>query len=65
VRGAAQARLPQEALGLALMIFSLIRGLTEANIPDFLCYPSSLLMLMIGWMSQRNQASSSKRDSHG
>jgi O-antigen ligase len=65
VRGAAQARLPQEALGLALMIFSLIRGLTEANIPDFLCYPSSLMMLMIGWMSQRNQTSSSNGDSYG
>ena len=65
VRRAGKARLPQEALGLALLIFFLIRGLTEANVPDFLNYPSSLMMLMIGWLTQNNQISSSNGDSHG
>jgi O-antigen ligase len=62
---AAQARLPQEALGLALLVYFLIRGLTEASVADFCVYPSSLMILMLGWMSQSNKDLSSKRDSYG
>lgn len=64
LRRAAKARLPQEALGLALLIFSVVRGLTEATVPDFLVYPSSLMILMIGWLSQTNQISSNNGDTH-
>ena len=64
LRCAAQARLPQEALGLALLIYFLIRGLTEASVQDFSVYPSPLMMLMIGWMSQTKQNSSINGDSY-
>lgn len=65
LRRAGKARLPQEALGLALLIYSLVRGLTEATVPDLLVYPTPLMMLMIGWLTQRNQISSSNGDSYG
>lgn len=57
LRRAFKAGLPQAALGLALLIYSLIRGLTEANTPDPIVYPTALMMLMIGWLSQVNQLS--------
>jgi O-antigen ligase len=55
---AGKAHLPQEALGLALLTYSLVRGATEASIPEPIVYPTSLMMLMIGWLSQVNQLSS-------
>lgn len=57
LRQAAKVGLPQEALGLALLTYSLIRGATEANIPDLIAYPTPLMMLMIGWLTQRKQFS--------
>ena len=57
LRRAFKAGLPQAALGLALLIYSLIRGLTEASIPDPIVYPTALMMLTIGWLSQVNQLS--------
>jgi len=65
LRGAAKARLPQEALGLALLVYSVVRGLTEATVPDLIVYPTPLIMLMIGWLTQKKQTSSSNGDSYG
>ncbi|MFB8791748.1 MAG: O-antigen ligase family protein [Potamolinea sp.] len=62
---AAKARLPQEALALSLLIYFIIRGATEATVPDFLVYPSSLMMLMIGWMAQSQTVSSNNKDNYG
>lgn len=65
LRRAAKARLPQEALGLAVLVYSLVRGLTEATVPDLIVYPTLLIMLMIGWLTQKKQTSSSNGDSYG
>lgn len=62
---AGKARLPQEAFALSLLIYYIIRGVTEATVPDFLVYPSSMMMLMISWMSQSYQVSSNNKDSYG
>lgn len=62
---AGKARLPQEALALSLLVYSIIRGATEATVPDFLVYPSSLMMLMIGWMTQSQPVSSNHKDNYG
>ncbi|MBD2311535.1 O-antigen ligase family protein [Desertifilum sp. FACHB-1129] len=59
---AKQAQLPQSILGLSLLIYVLIRGLTEANVPDFLVYPSVLMMLLIGWMTPRKAVRLGKND---
>jgi O-antigen ligase len=53
--------MPQEALGLALLIYALVRGCTEASVTD-LVYPLPLMMLMIGWLTP---ISSSNGGNHG
>lgn len=52
LRHASKAGLPQEALGMALLIYALVRSGTEASVPDLIGYPSQLMMLMIGWLTQ-------------
>jgi O-antigen ligase len=64
VQRATKARLPQAALGLALLVYSLANGPTTATTADLMNYPSPLMMLMISWMVQRNPISSSKQLSH-
>ncbi|WP_179228296.1 O-antigen ligase family protein [Leptolyngbya ohadii] len=48
---AAKRRSPQEALGLALLLYSLIRGLTEATVDDLMTYSTPLMLLIAQWMA--------------
>lgn len=41
----------QAGLGLALILYALVRGLTEGNMTS-LVYPLPLMLLMLAWMSQ-------------
>lgn len=47
---AAYRRSPQEALGLALLFYGVIRGLTEASVDDLMTYPTPLMLLVGQWM---------------
>ena len=42
---------PQEALGIALLLYAIIRGLTEATVDDLLTYPTPLMLLVAQWMA--------------
>ncbi|RUR84107.1 O-antigen ligase family protein [Chlorogloeopsis fritschii PCC 9212] len=64
VKKALKAHLPQAPLGLALFVYSVVRGLTEASIPDPIVYRTALMMLMIGWLSQVNQLTFKPRKSN-
>ncbi len=48
---AAYRRSPQEALGLALLLYGLIRGLTEASVDDLTTYSTPLMLLVVQWMA--------------
>lgn len=44
----------QADLGLALLVYSLVRGITEASVTG-LVYPLPLMLLMLAWMTRESQ----------
>jgi hypothetical protein len=66
LKRALRSGLPQAAFGLALLIYSLVRGLTEASITpgEPMVYPIALMMLVIGWLSPVKRLALRHRDRH-
>lgn len=60
---AAHRRSPQEALGLALLLYGLIRGLTEATVDDLLTFSTPLMLLVVQWMALSKPASTKDNSS--
>lgn len=42
---------PQDALGLALLLYGLVRGLTEASVDELTTYATPLMLLVAQWMA--------------
>lgn len=50
LRRASKKGLSQASLGMALLVYSLIRGATEANVTDPIIFPMTLMMLTSEWL---------------
>ncbi len=57
-------RSPQAALGLALMLYGLVRGLTEASIDDLTTYFTPLMLLVSQWMALNKPLPFNRKDPH-
>jgi O-antigen ligase len=50
LRRASKKGLSQASLGMALLVYSVMRGATEANVTDPIIFPMTLMMLTSEWL---------------
>lgn len=55
-------RSPQEALGLALLLYGIIRGLTEASTDDLTTFSTPLMLLIVQWMALSKPLPANEKD---